>query len=98
MVRRSDLLTRRTRRPLWLHRADKFSDGLAHVRFINKHALIDHSGKLVVPLQFDEASSFLEGIAEVRLGENRYEKTRLIERQKIGYIDNTGKYIWKPTN
>ncbi|HYE72524.1 MAG TPA: WG repeat-containing protein [Blastocatellia bacterium] len=34
---------------------------------------------------FDDAGNFSEGAAMVRIG------------SRIGYIDRTGKYIWKPT-
>jgi WG containing repeat len=79
--------------------ADEFSDGLAHVRVGNKHGFIDHTGKLVFPLEFDEAYPLFDGIARVGFGEEHYDWAgKEGAREKIGYIDNTGKYIWKPTN
>jgi hypothetical protein len=79
--------------------ADEFRDGMAHVRAGNKHGFINRSGKFVFPLEFDEADSLRDGIARVEIGEDLYRGTVAQgTRQKIGYIDNTGKYIWKPTN
>lgn len=81
------------------HQAKIFSDGLAVVRLTNQHGYVDHSGTLVFALQFDDASNFVDGIAQVKIGEDRFGiDGRPGERQKIGYVDKTGKYIWKPTN
>ncbi|MDT4966375.1 MAG: hypothetical protein QOJ64_1112 [Acidobacteriota bacterium] len=81
------------------HQAKIFSDGLAVVRLTNQHGYVDRSGKFVFALQFDDASNFANGIAQVKIGEDRFGiDGRQGERQKIGYIDTTGKYIWKPTN
>jgi len=51
-----------------------------------KWGFIDKAGKFVINPQFDEAMSFNDGLARVKLG------------RKIGYIDATGKYVWNPTN
>ena len=42
-------------------------------------------GKVVIRPQFDQAGEFYQGIVPVTVGD------------KSGYIDKTGKYIWKPT-
>jgi hypothetical protein len=85
--------------PPQFSQADKFSVGLAHVRVSDKHGFIDHTGKLILPLEFDEADSLMDGIAMVRLGADSDEWPGKEGAQaKIGYIDNKGKYIWKPTN
>lgn len=49
-----------------------------------KWGFADGSGRLVIDFQFDEVTPFKNGIAEV-----------LVDG-KIGYIDETGKYIWEP--
>jgi hypothetical protein len=77
--------------------ADKFAYGLAHVRVGDKHGLINRAGEFVLPLEFDDVSPFFDGIARVELGDHRRGNVRSSEREKIGYIDSTGKYIWKPT-
>lgn len=45
---------------------------------------IDQTGKVVIPLKFDEARDFTEGLAPVRVGED------------WGYIDRTGRFVIKP--
>lgn len=73
-----------------------FSEGLAPVCFDNFPVLnrtcgyIDKTGRMVIPMQFDDAYSFHNGLALVIEGD--------INHQKWGYIDKTGKYVWKPTN
>jgi hypothetical protein len=46
---------------------------------------VDKSGKLVINPQFDEAMSFANGLARVKMG------------GRTGYINATGKYVWNPT-
>lgn len=65
-----------------------FSSNLAAVR-LNKSSgwgFINRIGKIVITPQFDTTYKFLDGIAQVE------------KNGKIGYIDKTGRYIWKPTN
>ncbi len=45
----------------------------------------DKKGKVIINPQFDFAWNFSEGLAYVGTG------------GKYGYIDNTGKYVWNPT-
>ncbi len=47
---------------------------------------IDHSGKLVIPANFDSADDFSSGLAKVYLADG-----------SEGYIDKTGKYVWQPS-
>ncbi len=49
-----------------------------------KAGYIDQTGKVVIPLKFDEARGFSEGLAAVRSGDD------------WGYIDSTGKLVIKP--
>jgi hypothetical protein len=52
-------------------------------------AYIDKTGKIVIQPKFDAAEDFSSGLAQVRIGD--------WETGKYGYIDKTGKYVWKPS-
>lgn len=56
----------------------------------DKYGFIDTTGKEVIPLQFDEAYSFQEGMAVVLQYQGRKDGWTY---HKIGYIDTTGKLI-----
>ncbi len=71
-------------------RAGMFSEGLAPVRIDGKYGYIDKKGVMTIEPQFDFASKFVNGWALVSIGGDNY-------TGKIGYIDKTGEYIWKPT-
>jgi len=75
-----------------------FSEGLAVVPVGDKWGYIDKTGRIVIKPQFDAAHPFTEGLALVEISppyeSGRYYSRRLI----IGYIDKTGKYIWKRQN
>ncbi len=62
-----------------------FSDGLAMVRKgdfeTGKYGFIDKTGEVVVPLEYDDAQNFSEGLAVVE------------KDGKWGYIDKTGKVV-----
>lgn len=45
----------------------EFYEGVAQVRLNNKYGFIDSSGKLVIPLIYDNVYSFSEGLAKVRI-------------------------------
>ena len=66
----------------WVRR--KYSTG----QIVRIHSLqygyIERTGKIVIKPQFDEASSFAEGLARVGIG------------KKWGYIDRTGKIVISP--
>nr|MBR4281260.1 WG repeat-containing protein [Clostridia bacterium] len=51
--------------------AEEFSCGLALVKRDGLYGYIDRTGELVIPLQFTSASSFYNGVALVRQGEER---------------------------
>ena len=55
-----------------------------------KYGFIDKTGKEVIPLQFDEAYSFQDGMATVLKFQGWYEGFSI---NKIGYIDTTGKLV-----
>jgi len=68
-----------------------FSDGLAGVWLENgKRGYINRKGKIVFLTDYDIASDFKNGLAEVHkeIGKNN------ISERIIGYIDKTGKVIW----
>ena len=87
--------------------AHNFSEGLAPVKIaakyvffekngtrtligadksIGKWGYVNKSGELIITPQFDWAMNFTGDVAAV------------ITDFKTGYIDKTGKYIWKPSN
>lgn len=70
--------------------ACNFSEGLAVVSTDQEAGYIDKTGKMVIEPQFGNALSFNGGLAKVMT----YGEGSLIG---TGYIDRTGKYIWKPT-
>jgi hypothetical protein len=63
-----------------------FSEGLASVVAGNKMGFVDRSGKIVINPQFDLALPFYGGLALVVI--------RNGPDESLGWIDNTGKYIW----
>ena len=70
-----------------------FSEGVAPMGDGKKWGYVDYSGKVVVPLQFDDAKAlFSEGLAAVRVGRN----IDLGELGKVGFIDGTGAMIVQP--
>lgn len=60
------------------------NEGFCGVEQNGKWGYIDKNGKLVIPLQFDSASPFVDRIARVSLG------------NQVGYIDRHGTYIVTP--
>jgi hypothetical protein len=58
-----------------------FYDGLASVELYNKHGYVDNTGKVVIPLIYDNIYDFQDGLANVQLN------------KKHGLIDKTGKII-----
>lgn len=77
------------------YRIEPFSDGLALVgkrgdldggNEKDKYGYIDRTGKFIIPLKFQIAGDFTEGVAPAR-----------VEQQgKYGYIDKTGKFVITP--
>jgi hypothetical protein len=67
---------------------DGFSEGMAQVRINGKLGFIDTSGKVVAE-GFEFVSDFKNGLARVSVKEG--------DEYLSGYIDKSGKYVWKPT-
>lgn len=66
-----------------------FSEGLAAVRLNNRWGFIDKTGKIVIPIEFNEGDAqfntrFSDGLCAVRVGKD------------WGFIDHTGKIVIKP--
>lgn len=70
--------------------ASQFSEGLAHAERGPHKGYIDKEGKFVIRLEADEYGEFRGGVAQVLV------KYRVNYPMKIGYIDRTGRYIWRP--
>ncbi|WP_375492617.1 WG repeat-containing protein [uncultured Nostoc sp.] len=64
--------------------ANRFSEDLAAVSINHQFGYIDKTGKIVINPQFDFSIAFSDGLAFV-----------VTKDKSIGYIDNTGKYIWQ---
>lgn len=73
-----------------------FHEGLAAVSVGGKWGYIDKTGKFAVNPQYDSASEFDKGVAQVGLKVARTDS--LIDKYQYGYIDRNGKYIWQPSN
>jgi hypothetical protein len=58
-----------------------YSEGLARVKFNGAVGFIDEAGKIVIPMEYENAGDFEDGLALVRLNGN------------IGFIDKTGQVV-----
>src|SRR5579862_743776 len=65
--------------PLMVAGCGTSSKSLHVVAVSGRYGFIDHSGKMVIPPQFDQATEFSEGLAAVQSG------------GKWGYIDSKGR-------
>jgi hypothetical protein len=81
------------------YQVEPFCEGLAAAAVGGKWGVIDKSGKWVIKPRFRSLNrgdspleDYRDGIARVTLpwGGGDFPKS--------GYIDRTGKYVWKPTN
>jgi hypothetical protein len=80
-----------------------FSEGLVKVDLKGKSGFMDRSGRIVIEAQFEDADSFSEGLAPVKI---RSEETTWCPRaesgsrkgftMKWGFIDKTGKVVIPP--
>ena len=70
---------------------NEFSEGLMRIIVPGgKFVFINKKGEIVLRVDFDSASNFRNGLAQVAEGD--YPPSA-----KYGYIDKTGKVIWNPT-
>jgi hypothetical protein len=74
--------------------ANNFSEGLAAVAVTDRRGglswgYVDKAGHMVIPARFNLAGDFIEGIAPVTIG--------VRSGFRNGYIDKTGRYIWRPS-
>jgi len=103
-------LTGRIVIPPQFYWTENFSEGRAAVQAGSggKFGYIDRTGAIVIKPQFDRAHKFMRGIARVEIGRyinpnpcrggyNIICAESFIWDAEMGYIDQTGKYIWKPT-
>jgi hypothetical protein len=92
--------------PARFRTCQRFSDGLARVDLAEdptdseQVAFIDRAGKLVVAgakasPPFDSAEDFKDGLAAVGVGGPTHMAG---SGTLLGYVDRTGRYVWKPTN
>ena len=71
--------------PQFLNNATPFREGLSAVCYPHgKYGYINTEGVLVIPMQFEVAQPFSDGLAAVRVD------------SKWGYIDKTGKFVIEP--
>ncbi|MCL6097741.1 MAG: WG repeat-containing protein [Bacteroidetes bacterium] len=72
---------------LFVKDINHFEDGVACVRTLdNKYNYIDRQGNFLSEIKYDRAEPwFHNGVAQVFIG------------KKMGYIDKTGRYIWRPS-
>jgi hypothetical protein len=74
--------------------AGQFSEGLAAV-YIEpfKYGFIDRTGKMIIDGNYRNAEKFINGVAQIDIES----MGRVYGNPKIGYIDKTGNYVWKPS-
>ena len=74
--------------------AEEFSCGLALVKRDGLYGYIDRTGEVVIPLQFTSASSFYNGVALVRRGEERIAINTQGETLYTCVWDKAGGMFW----
>ncbi|MCH8047038.1 MAG: WG repeat-containing protein [Planctomycetes bacterium] len=85
--------------------ANAFHDGLSRVYVgggrnedycleDGKFGFVDRNDKLVIRAKFDDAEDFKDGVARVKKFPRR---DPYGQKTKTGWIDTTGKFIWKPS-
>ena len=72
--------------------AEDFSEGLSQVDIDGEPYFINKEGKIVFKSLFGYVKDFKSGLAWIQEGD--YSDNTA----KYGYIDKTGRVIWKPTN
>jgi hypothetical protein len=78
--------------------AEKFSEGRAAVEVNERWGVIDTGGRFVVKPRFKSVFKGESPIEEFSNGLARVSIKDGIRPNKEGYIDRTGKFVWKPAN
>jgi hypothetical protein len=74
----------------------EFSGGLAPVKTEKGWGYINKSGKMVIAPQFSEGHPFVGPLAMVYVTTGKVDPKDNFPEILYGYIDKTGKYVWKP--
>ncbi|MDR1652957.1 MAG: WG repeat-containing protein [Prevotellaceae bacterium] len=69
---------------------DHYQEGLLKVRKNNKYGFINKLGREAIPLAYDDAEPFEQGIAKVRIGGDRYDEYQV---GKWGWIDKNNNVV-----
>ncbi len=75
----------------------EFSGGLAPVKTEKGWGYIDKTGKMVIPEKFSGADPFFGPVAQVTITSGKVDPKDKFPEILFGYIDKTGKYVWKPS-
>jgi WG containing repeat len=70
-----------------------FSEGLAAVSIHEKWGYIDPTGKVVIPLKFDQILSFHEGLGAASMTDKSAELIPFEENDKVGYKDRADRTV-----
>lgn len=74
---------------------DNFKDGLAQFLLDGKWTFMDKTGKVIFSTDYQVSYGFERGLAFMsKLGPGGFDD---LKNEKYGYIDKTGKVVWKPT-
>ncbi len=65
-----------------------FSDGLAVVKIGEKHGFINNKGQIVVPIIYDYAEAFINGVAYVSMNENGVSKSKIINTKGVVLVSD----------
>lgn len=74
----------------------EFSGGLAPVKTEKGWGYIDKTGKMVIPEKFSDGNPFEGPLAMVYMTTGKVDPKDNFPEILYGYIDKTGRYIWKP--
>jgi len=60
-----------------------------------KIGYIDRTGKTIIEPRFDAAFNFIDGVANVHFSEKVTSASRPVTRIGHGYIDKSGRFVWR---
>ncbi len=81
----------------------QFHEGRARVSKGRKIGFVDTTGRIVIEPQFDYAEDFRDGLSRFTMGVTRNNLSWICagagdyKNAKWGYVDRTGRIVWKPT-